>query len=572
MDNDQAMTLIQAYLDETATPEEILALAAWLRENPENAREFARIGSIHRGLFDHFRARNDLMESPVNSQDMAETMILPALQVEDTPAPRDSVELFSLTAPHVWNRGTTPGRGDAAVESTGHRLSPKRQLLQLLWIAASIMLILSGVGILIFLTPKSPVTVTRLYGHIVATVNPQWSGPLPRSFQNGIYLPRRELLLTHGLVQIQMADGVTTVFQAPAEFRFHSNSRLDLVKGKVTVAVPHDAVGFSVYSPHSVVTDLGTSFGIMVGRSGKSTRVVVFKGRVAAESLNHIGRKIRLRHPRIVSQGQDAELTAKGINLGTAEKLRIYFVRSLVKRPLSLSLVDLMTGGTGLGVGHRIEIDPLTGSAGHFPPISARAGNGIYHEVSGIPIVDGCFVPGSSTGPDQVDSAGQRFKFPTSVNATFGNISAGGKIPWIKTPPDLPIKLTLHGVNYSRYPHRLIVIHSNSGLTLNLDAIRKLYPGIPIGSFHCIVGDSFVGTDKYAHLVNPKADIFVLVDGKVAYQKLEITGKMRPLHVRIPLPQNAHFLTLVTTDGGDGFTDDWVLWCDPEFRLIPKLQ
>ncbi len=40
--------------------------------------------------------------------------------------------------------------------------------------------------------------------------------------------------------------------------------------------------------------------------------------------------------------------------------------------------------------------------------------------------------------------------------------------------------------------------------------------------------------------------------------------------IRVELQPEDRFLTLVTTDGGDGVGTDWALFAEPVLELIPK--
>jgi len=57
------------------------------------------------------------------------------------------------------------------------------------------------------------------------------------------------------------------------------------------------------------------------------------------------------------------------------------------------------------------------------------------------------------------------------------------------------------------------------------------------------------------------ADIRVLVDGQLRFQRRQINGTHGAFAVVIPIYENDRFLTLVGTDGGDGiFADDIHVW------------
>ncbi len=547
--------LISSYLDGTCAEADLQALADWANADPANARELAFWGMLHYGLADHFRALDLNCDIDSTNGDLAEAMILPAIRLPDAP---------SKPAPEpMWSPQTTPATRSA-------RKIPSRPAVRsgdaLRWhliasVAVIAMFVLGGIGLSTYLAAPND---RPRYARVEAQVAPRWgAGELAPYL--GETIPNRPVFLRSGLVQLRFKGGVSVVVQGPCSFQAKSSHELYLFSGQLAASVPHTQIGFSVHTPQAIVTDLGTQFGVRSGRSGIAD-VLVFKGKVAANSILANGR-LSNHMARIVHAGSAVRASSAGIALVSASHLHLHFVRSLTSQSLKLNLVDMIAGGNGLGDRTGMGINPATGQVGNLAPQGNRPGNGAFNRITSIPIVSGCFVPGSGQGPSIVDPQGDYYDFPTSVNNVFGNIWAGGKVPWYNTPPTVSISTTLDGCNYSKYPHDVLVIHSNSGLTLNLNAVRRLYPGTHVKALEAIVGDSFVGPDNYDHIARPKANIYVLADGDPIFRKIGITGEDAPIHLMLKLPAHCHFLTLATTDGGDGTSDDWVLWCDPKIVL-----
>jgi hypothetical protein len=65
------------------------------------------------------------------------------------------------------------------------------------------------------------------------------------------------------------------------------------------------------------------------------------------------------------------------------------------------------------------------------------------------------------------------------------------------------------------------------------------------------------------------ADLWVLVDGQVRFRRREISGLNGAFSIVVPLGDSERFLTLATTDGGNGIGWDQVLYGDPELELNP---
>ena len=205
------------------------------------------------------------------------------------------------------------------------------------------------------------------------------------------------------------------------------------------------------------------------------------------------------------------------------------------------------------------QVDPVTGDAGHLPAPEGRNGDGRYHPVPSLPVVDGCFVPNGPLGPTTVDSAGHTFNFPKNSGRTYPNVVAGAPIPVIATKAN--IGTTLAGIDYAQPAHSLLLIHANSGLTLDLAAVRRLHPGMRLARFRCVLGNS--------HPTSPKTlvDAYVLTDGTSRFERHKFTTKDGPFSIDLPLADSIRFLTLATTDGGDGESNDDVLLGDATFDL-----
>lgn len=547
--------LISSYLDGTISQADLRQLEQWIKEQPDNAREMALMGILHQGLTDHFQSLDMQSESYNTDGEMVDTMIMPALRLPEATAK-------AQTGP-AWVPGTTVSRLHLW-NAPDNAILPKPGTFQLRWFAA-----VAGIALFVFCGISAVIYLAKpnlrpRYAHIEAVVSPRWGVGSEVPYL-GESLPSRKLFLRSGLVQLKFNNGVSVVLQGPSRFKISSDHEFDLFSGKVAADVPHAEIGFSIHTSQAVVTDLGTDFGVKIAGGG-ITNVIVFKGKVAASAIGPNG-KLSEHLARIIQAGFAAKASHAGISVVPAAQVRLHFVQTLISAPLKLNLVDMIAGGNGLGCRTGVGINASNGQVGNLVPSGDRPGDGVYHRITSIPILSGCFVPGSSRGPAQIDPIGNRFQFPTSVNNVFGNIWAGGIVPWLNSPPTFPISTILRGTNYATYPNDVLVIHSNAGLTFNLNAIHRIYPRIPIRSFHAILGDSFVGADSYDHIARPKADVFVLADGKLLFKKIGINGEDAPTHVDLKIPLNTHFLTLVTTDGGDGTADDWVLWCNPGIDL-----
>jgi hypothetical protein len=117
----------------------------------------------------------------------------------------------------------------------------------------------------------------------------------------------------------------------------------------------------------------------------------------------------------------------------------------------------------------------------------------------------------------------------------------------------------------------LLYLHSNIGLTVDLNAVRAVVPGLRIASFSAFAGivDMWNNAPDYS-----EADVWVLVDGQVkSFQKALRADRGYDIHVDIADAER--FLSLIVTDGGkvyaEGFPANHFDTCgfaEPIFELV----
>ncbi|WP_437222062.1 LamG-like jellyroll fold domain-containing protein [Planctomicrobium sp. SH661] len=102
------------------------------------------------------------------------------------------------------------------------------------------------------------------------------------SLQEGMQLDGRWHFLNSGTVSLITAKKARVVIEAPAQLRFESSDRLNLVRGRLAADVPPSAKRFTVLTPSGNAIDLGTRFGVDVSQRGDA-EIHVFQGEVIAE-------------------------------------------------------------------------------------------------------------------------------------------------------------------------------------------------------------------------------------------------------------------------------------------------
>ena len=119
---------------------------------------------------------------------------------------------------------------------------------------------------------------------VARTVDCRWDESKPTPYRGEFLSMGQELRLRSGLAELVFDSGARVILQGPATFEIDSENGGALPVGKLTANVPHQAIGFTIETPHADVVDLGTEFGVEVDEQG-TAEVHVFVGAVQVETL-----------------------------------------------------------------------------------------------------------------------------------------------------------------------------------------------------------------------------------------------------------------------------------------------
>jgi hypothetical protein len=369
------------------------------------------------------------------------------------------------------------------------------------------------------------------------------SDPVPP--QLGSDLPPGPIRLTAGRAQLMFASTAVVDLTGPCEFVMTGPNQGRLVSGRLEAFVPERAHGFTIATTHLRVVDLGTQFTMNIDEQANE-QVSVLRGRVRLE--------------RIDSKG----LVAEAHELHTAQVAR--WSSTQQQLTFRLDLLDIIAGGDGTRSQRHRGIDPTTGASGmtQTPNPPTRLGDGRYHRVDDLPMVDGVFVPDNARGPIQVNSRGDRFD-------GFGD--TGGQcfdLIWSGIPPDKRASPgSLSGVDYRARGDQQMWAHANKAITFDLHAMavhHKAPPRRLTAEVHYLTPPANIPTQVR---VNGKltADVWVLVDGDVRFVRRGFDQSDGAIPIDLPLTRDDHMLTLAVTSGADGVEYDWVVIDEPIVHL-----
>lgn len=517
--------LLLRSLEEEITPEEFAELDRLLAAGPENLTYYKEIIDTYLGLYEY----NEMLAASREAVDpVLEDELWKSLAEYEKSAPAEPVE--TVKAPKPVKVDKTPYPSERQI----NRFS--------LYSAIAATAALVSVLVYINVAPVEP--AAEPVATLVDSINAQW-GSSAEDLKNSSRLSAvsGSLRLTHGIVKLLFDSEAEVVIEAPADFRILTADQIYLNYGRLYAMVPPDAIGFTVISEKSRVIDLGTEFGVEV-KDDQTTQLHVIKGKTTLVS----GEK-RNKKSMPVTEGQAREVsgsTAGVSNIACRENLFVRNIDSaenlIWRGQKQINLADVVGGGCGFGTGRiNMGINPVSGRL-EKPTYDTRKAPNDYVPVPSNTLIDGVFVP---NGPAQiVTSAGHRFQnCPATSGEFFADvISTPRFIRASKDHEDLPI--LLGGVNYCLEHNPCIFLHSNLGITFDLEAFRARLPGAQLREFTADIGIS----DSI--LRQAEATFWVLTDGQVRCRR-EVRTRGRAETIRIEIRDSDRFLTLMATDIGE---------------------
>jgi len=423
--------------------------------------------------------------------------------------------------------------------------------------------------------PAPPsVAVPIVVAHVTRSVDARWS-QAQQPVEPGTPLTTSSMFLTQGLVELAFGNGTRVIIQAPADLRLESFDQMFLSSGALCARIAEGSSGFIVRTPIGTVVDYGTEFGALVNRRGM-TEVHVYEGEVGLRSGSD---PVRAVASRMLKEGQAAAVDVSGRIVSRAFRPR-QVIREMPEAAAfgipgkRFDLADALVGGNGFGTGDpNLGLDIMTGTTAHArldgPDFRARRLGGV--SVSSLPFVDFVFGVDNQLGPIRVSSAGHEF---VECPQTDGKVA----VPyiWGGTFPRLPGRqidgeLVLGGRRYGTRAMPAISIHANAGVTFDLQAIRDGLFDMRIGQFTALCGLSELAAtaklQETGSVSEGRADFWVLVDGQVRFSRRGVQIRSGAATVTVSLTDADRFLSLVVTDGGDGYNYDWGAFVEPAIEL-----
>ena len=348
-----------------------------------------------------------------------------------------------------------------------------------------------------------------------------------------------------------------------------ANPKSEIRNPKALILHPlHPSSLFSVRTPTAIVTDLGTEFGVEVGKEG-NTVSHVFRGSVSVRLVGGDSwqRDVVLRENESAraEKGEGAagpRLVVHGVSADPRS-----FVRRMAEPTTTVDLVDIMAGGDGLGRQRDRGSDAAAGEEDPRFAIVARGysdSNRQYHPFPSNRFVDGMFIP-NGDGRSGANRLGRRRTFdgfPHSNGRALG--PTGSRAPSLhrqELAKDAQSWFQAMGLGKQFMPEGrgLLCLHPNAGITFRLEAVRRAYPAAAAVEFRALLGMGDAPGARVAGL----ADVWVFVDGRLKWKRSALRPEDGPVPIRVALGRNDCFLSLASAVRDP---DSWVVFGDPVLR------
>ena len=434
-------------------------------------------------------------------------------------------------------------------------------------------LICIGLFFVALFSPKPNEQVCR----IQTLVNDVWATKA-QAVQIGDWINTRDepRQLISGMIKLVFDHEAEVLIEAPAVFSVQDVNHLMLERGRAYAIVPKSAHGFTILTPNSEVVDLGTEFGVHVDVKGTSN-VQVYEGETTLKA-NSAPESSKIS----LTEGQAKQVNPLTQRISNSPFHDRAFVRylasdgSFVWRGEPFDLADCVGQGNGFGTGRlNSGISLVTGHSGQFVgfgPVKSQPG---FLETEDMPFIHGIFTP---LGSEQtVSNTGLIFN---TCPITSG-FSWGGAILNGATHEDQSSALRQHhqyrlgSMEFGTLDRPAISMHANAGITFDLQAIQASIEGVELDQFKtwCGISETYFDYRSNASQSSmtqnePFADFYVLLDGEIAFQALDVTPSQGAIDIDVAVHKEHQFLTLVVTEGQDNqIMGDWALFAAPRITL-----
>ncbi|QDS95321.1 Planctomycete cytochrome C [Roseimaritima multifibrata] len=270
------------------------------------------------------------------------------------------------------------------------------------------------------------------------------------------------------------------------------------------------------------------------------------------------------RKERLISQASaDEHQTQRDLLLSQINKLD--FEIGLLEDQ-GIDLADIVGGGNGFGAGtKRAGLDPRNANA------TSKDAGGLSEITpnqfakSSLPFVDGLFIPDGNDGATPIPI--------TSTGLTISGLPGTSGQAWdaVRNGPVASQHSTvLSDTDFAVSPHTLLGLHANAGITFDLQAIRHATKRVQQSEQESLRLTAKVG--YFGAQGDYRADAYLYVDGKQVAHFSQLRREDGLQAIDLILPASAGFLTLISTDGQNGYSHDQIGFGDARLRSTVSVE
>lgn len=409
--------------------------------------------------------------------------------------------------------------------------------------------------------PSRPSTVETVM--LADHINVEWGGSMPApQIGNRLWTNDKMVDLKRGIIKLQYDDGVDVLIEGPASFEIE-RSGIFLEYGRLYGRVSEKGLGFRVETPTSQFIDQGTEFGIQAVMDGTS-ELHVIKGKVQFFA----GSKGYFKTSEMIDENHAVQYDVRNNRVNKVAIQKTAFVRDINSNSgvvwrgqSSIDLTSILAGYDGFQpIGALRGLNLETGAFVSSVQKNNRQTKMKYTLVDQSPYIDGVFIPDGEKGPIQVTSAGHTLICPDTSGMATHDIAVfrggPGNVKTIKP-------VILNGQQMGQTSEPIVLLHSNAGITFDLEEFRTCMPGVELGSFQ-----AWGGLSEIVQNGGGIIDFWVLVDGQTRFERKSLRVGDGILSFTIDLNAQDRFLTLIVTDAAQDSPDIQGAYSDDFFYLV----
>lgn len=298
---DELLSLANAYCDGLLTPVDAERLDELLRGSEPAQQRFLLLLDVHAALLTEARRGHLLPDSDV-PQDPPHTAPPNGAKVNGS---RNHNRING----HIKSVPARPLSSTAGwFTQTVERVRSKRFLAG---VAAAAVIVVALIQIVNTLFPfgfgvanQPVVVVVEPLARVLRTL--EADGKYESPLAAGQDLGKGDLQISTGRLEVAVGREVLLLAEGPSRLRLEDAHHARLISGRVTVRVLNPLLKFVVNAQGVKVTDLGTEFGVAIGKEG-DVHIQVFEGNVLVESDGDSGKTMT---PQRLTAGQAYSVSA----------------------------------------------------------------------------------------------------------------------------------------------------------------------------------------------------------------------------------------------------------------------